>query len=476
MTARTPLLRGLLTLTVALTVVLSIVVADTALAKDDKTKPTPPPTKQTGVIRAETYKKMEVAQKAYEAKDYKAGIEALDALKAGEAKLNDYERATLYNLYAATYYAQDKVPKAIESYILVLKQPNLPEGLRDGSLYALAQLYFITENYAKAIEVVKKWLSVVAEPSPEGYALLAQAYYQTQKYTEAEQALITSLKISKERGQSPKESALALLRAIYYERKDYAKAAKVLEILVAGHPDNGNYWQQLAGMRGLMDQQREQLKLMHAAYRAKLMRTETDLLNLARLYMVQDAPYPAVRLLTQGMRDKVIAVNADTLQLFAQALAMSKEYEQQIPVLQKLAEMTGEAKHYNFLGQAQLELGRWNEATASFRSALTAKNLDDPASIRMQLGTALYNAGKFNEARTTFIAASQSEKYATPANNWVKFVSNEIERRNAVRGGSASDTEEEPAESAPAPAAQAPEQQGEAQRPMSGREAESAIS
>lgn len=403
-----------------------------AIAKEKKEKPVPPPTKQTQVIRAETYKGMEVAQKAYEAKDYAGAVVALDALKAKEAKFNDYERATLYNLYAAVYYAQDNVPKAIEAYITVLKQPNLNDALRDGSLYALAQLYFISEQYPKAIAVVKKWLAASANPSPEGYALLAQANYQIQKYAEAEQALVQSLRISKERGVAPKESALSLLRAIYYERKEYAKAAKVLEILVTQYPGKAAYWQQLAGMRGLLDQQRDQTTLMHAAYRGKLLTTESDLLNLARLYMVQDAPYAAVRLLTQGMRDKAIKPSTQNLELYAQALAMSREYEKQVPVLKKLAELSGEAKHHIYLGQAYNELGQWTEAVAAFRSALKAKNMDKTADVQMQLGTALFNANRYAEARQAFVAAQQSPTLAQQAGQWVKFVDQEIERRKAV--------------------------------------------
>jgi len=374
-----------------------------------------------------------VAQKAFEAKDYAAATTALDALRVTEGKLNDYERATLYNLYAAVYYAQDKIPKAIESYQTVLKQPNLPDGLRDGSLYAMAQLYFITEDYAKAIEVVKKWLSVVAEPSPEGWALLAQAYYQTQKFAEAEKALVTSLKISKERGQQPKEAALALLRAIYYERKEYAKAAKVLEMLVTMQPAKGTYWQQLAGMRGLTDQQRVQLNLLHAAYRAKLLTSEQDQLNLARLYMVSDAPFPAVRVLVQGFKNKSIKLNSENLQLFAQALAMAKEYEQQIPVLKRLADMTGEAKHFVFLGQAYNETGDWSSAAEAFRTALKAKNMDKPADVHMQLGTALFNTNQFAAAREHFAAALDAPAQAQAAGNWIKFVDQEIARREAVK-------------------------------------------
>lgn len=423
--------KSILNSILALVVACGIVAVD---AKDkDKGKPAPPPTKQTGVIRAEVYKKMEVAQKAFEAKDYKGSLAALDVLKVTEGKLNDYERATLYNLYAATFYALDNTHKAIEAYTSVLKQPNLPEGLRDSSLYAMAQLYFISEDYPRAIKVVNKWLSVVAEPSPEGYALLAQAYYQTQKYAEAEKALTTSLKISKERGQVPKESALALLRAIYYERKEYAKAAKVLEILVSNYPDKGTYWQQLAGMRGLMDQQRQQLNLMHVAYRGKLLTSESDMLNLARLYMVQDAPNAAVRLLTNGMKTRTIKASTENLQLFAQALALAKEYDKQIPVLKKLADMTGEAKHYSYLGQAYNETGDWKSAAVAFRTALKAKNLDKPADAHMQLGTALFNDNQFSEARSHFVAAAESPTLAQAAGNWIKFVDQEIQRREAVR-------------------------------------------
>lgn len=425
------LLRALL----VLTTVLAIGAGGHSFAKDkdNKGKPVPPPTKQTQVIRAETYKKMEVAQQAFEAKDYPAALKALDDLKAAEAKLNDYERATLYGLYAAVYYAQDKIPSAIGAYITVLKQPNLPEGLRDSSLYAMAQLYFISEDYPKTIAVVKRWLSVVPEPSPEGYALLAQAHYQTQQYAEAEKALVTSLGISKQRGQAPKEAALALLRAIYYERKEYAKAAKVLEYLVALQPAKGTYWQQLAGMRGLMDQQREQVRLMHAAYRARLLSSEGDLLNLARLYLVSEVPYPAVRLLAQGMKAGSIKVNADNLQLYAQALAMAREYKQQIPVLQKLAEMTVNPRHYIYLGQAYNETGDWSKAADAFRAALKRQSPEGRADIYMQLGTALFNDHQYTAARSQFAAAAESPKLADAAANWIKFVDQEIARREAVK-------------------------------------------
>ncbi len=396
----------------------------------EKDKPVKPPTKQTQTLRADTYKKLEVVQQAFDAKDYAGALAGLDALKATEAKLNDYERATLYNLYAAVYYAQDDTQKAIAAYGTVLQQPGLPEGLRDSTLFALAQLYFVIEQYDQAVTTLKQWFAVVPEPSADAYVLLAQAYYQQQKYAEAEAQIIQGLRIAKARQQQPKENWLALLRAVYYELGQYDRSAKVLEILIGLYPKE-SYYLQLSGMYGLLGNQKAQLATLHAAYQAGMVSKESELLNLARLYLVEEAPYPAVQLLTQGFKDQQLQVNEQNLMLYAQALSFAKEYERQVPVLSKLAQMTGQSRHYLYLGQAQSELGQWAAAAASFRGALDGKGVEDADSVRMQLGTALFNAGRLQEARRMFAAAAASEKYAEAAANWMKFVAAEIERQRA---------------------------------------------
>ncbi|MGB0218916.1 MAG: tetratricopeptide repeat protein [Sinimarinibacterium flocculans] len=419
----------------------------TSLSPAAQDKPTKPQTKQTQFISQAVFKDLEKAQQAIDAKDYPGAIAALDVVKAKGDKLNDYERATLYNLYAAVYYNQDDTPKAIASYIEVLKTPNLPEGLRDSTLFALAQMYFVTEDYPKAIQVLNRWFETVPEPSADAYVLLAQAHYQLSDFQKAEKALIDALKLAKAKQQAPKENWLALLRAVYYELGDYAKAAKVLEILVASYPSE-SYVLQLSGMYGLMGEQKKQLATLHAGYLGGMVTKKGDLLNLARLYLVEDVPYPAVQLLTKAFRDQVIEPEAETLQLYAQALALAQEREAQIPVLKRLAEMTGEARHYAFLGQAQAEAGNWQAAIDAFQSALKGKDLDDPDGIRMQLGTAQFNAGRLSDARRTFIAASESDKHGETAANWIKFVGAEIERKRAMV-----QMPDEPAP-APAPAAQ----------------------
>lgn len=415
-------------------VVLSLALAvGTGIAGEAKNKPVRPPSKQTQTLRADTYKKMEVVQTAFDNKDYPGAIRALDEINARADKLNDYERAMLWNYYAAVRYAQNDVKGAIAAYSMVLKQPNLPEGLRNNSLYSLAQMYFISEDYKKAVVVLNRYLTTVENPSPDAHVLLAQAHYQTSDFRGAEKSLLTALRMARANQQPPKENWLALLRAVYYEQKEYDKSVKVLEAL-AGRYIKDSYWLQLSGMYGLDDQQQRQLAALHAAYRNGMVTRAADLLNLARLYMVEGAPFSAVRLLTRSMRDKQLVLNVENLQLYAQALSLAKEYEQQVPVLKKLAEMSGEARHYVYLGQAQAELGHWGDAIDSYRAAFKQGGLEDPAAVQMQLGTALFNDGQLLDARESFMVARSSPKVGPTAANWVKFVTAEIEKRDALRG------------------------------------------
>lgn len=405
--------------------------APSVQAADDK-KTVKPQTKVTQTLSQATYKQMEVAQKAFEAKDYKGAEAALNVLKAKYEKLNDYEKATLWVQYAAIYRTTEDNRRAIEAYTNVLKQANLPDGLRDNSLFALAQTYFLLEDYPKSIKVLDKWFSVVADVQPDAYILYAQAYYQQQKYAEAKAPILKALTVAKARNQEPKENWLGLLRAVFFELKDYNSAVRVMELLVAQYPKD-TYFIQLSGLYGLQGNQRKQLNVMHAAYKGGFITNVGDVLNLARLYLAEEAPQQAVNLITARMKDKLIPLNAENLQLLAQALAIAKETERSIPVLVKLSSLTGESKHYNFLGQAYSQTGEWAKAAEAYSAALKGANVSNPGSLNMQLGTVLYNSGKLAEARQAFSQASGSESQTEAAANWVKFINTEIERNQALR-------------------------------------------
>lgn len=390
-----------------------------------------PPSKQTPVISRAVFKTMEAAQKQFESGDLDAALATLDRLRQRRDRLSAYEHATLLGIYASVYYEAGRTDDAIEAYRESLTIEGISPELRANNLYAMAQMLIADERFEAGIKALKRWFGLAPEIQPDAYILLAQAYYQTQAYDKAESPILHALRLAREKGRQPKENWLSLLRSVYYEQEQFERAAKALQVLVAMYPKE-SYFVQLSGMYGLLGRQADQLATLRAAYEAGLLTGESDLVNLARLYMAEQSPFPATEVLANGMESGRIEKTADNLQLLAQAQALARNYEAQIPVLEELTRLTGKAKHYNYLGQAHMELGHYGKAAEAFRAALDSASGEARGEAWMLLGNALYNQEKPEQALKAFRRAVGFEKKADDAENWIKFLESEIKRQDAL--------------------------------------------
>lgn len=402
-----------------------------AYAEEDK-EGRKPPTKVTEKISPQVFMVMGEAQKALEAKELGKAENLLNELLKKLDELNDYEKAQLYNFLAAVHYEQGNTEQTIKDYIAIVRLENPPDQIFHNSLFRLAQLYFVKEDYERSGKILDKWMSLqTGSIRPEAYMLKAQAYYQQDKYAEAEAPILSALREAKARNQAFRESWMALLRAVYYEQGKYPQAVKVLGELVARWP-KPNYYKQLAGMLGLMERQEGQLYFMHAAYIKGMLNNQSELLNLARLYMATDVPYPAIDVIEQGLENGTIEETASNLQLLAQAMSLAKDAEGQIPVLEKAARLSGEAKQYVYLGQAQVAVYDWDAAAESLRKALEIGGVERPGSVHMQIGTAYFNLKKYSRALQAFKEAAAYDEYRDQAQQWVKFIKGEVDREKAM--------------------------------------------
>lgn len=402
-------------------------------AKSDNQGGRKPPTKVTEKLSPKVYKQIEAAQLAMEAKDLATAEAAMLDLKSGFEKMNDYEKAQTWNFLAAIHYEQGKTEATIQDYIAIVKLENAPEQLKANSLFRLAQLFFVKEDYARSVKLLDRWMSMQSEGvRPEAHMLKAQAYYQMEQYAEAEAPILAALKEARKRQQPLSESWLGLLRAVYYETEQYKKAVRVLAEMIQRWPQP-SYYKQLSGMLGLLGQQKGQLYVMHAAFVAGMLESEFEIVNMARLYMAEDAPFPAVEVLQQALAEGDIKESAANLQLLAQAMALAKDSEGQIPVLQKAAQLSQNPQQYVYLGQAHMALYHWKEAAESLSRALEIGGLDRPGSVHMQVGTAYYNLKKFGKALQAFKEAGAYSDHASQAKQWQRFVQGEMKRAQAMQ-------------------------------------------
>lgn len=401
-----------------------------AAAAQDRAEQAEQRTRTTPAIREAVYRQLSAAQEAVEEDRFQDAIATLDKLSTDDS-LNSYERAQMWNIYGYVHLSRDDYRQAIDAYERLLAQDDLPQGLEENTRYSLAQLYFGIEDYAKSVTTLERWFEQTESPSANAYILLGNAYYAMGEYRRALEPVEAAFELARERGERIREHWWQLQRAIYYELGDLGRAAEILEFLVEEYPRK-EYWSQLAGIYGEMDQPERQARVLDVAYQQGLLTRGSELVNLAQLLMQQDIPYRASNVLQEGLDQGVIERNERHLRLLAQAYRMAKEDEAALEPLRAAAEISGEGDLYMQLAYAYSNLKRWQDAANAARRALAAGGLSRPDQAQMFRGTALYNADELEAAKEAFRAAAGDERSARQARQWIEYVDQEIERREQL--------------------------------------------
>jgi tetratricopeptide (TPR) repeat protein len=389
-------------------------------------------TRKTPALSNAVYEQLTEAQALSEAGDSSGALRILNDMRdARRNKLNSYELANLYNLYAFIYYQGERYKQAIQAYAKVLAQPNLPLAMETNTLYSLAQLYFVVENYPKAIQSLKQWFALAENPQPDVYVLLAQAYYQTQDYNLALSHVETAMRLAREKGKQPQENWYLLMRVLYYEKGDMKKVAWVLEQLVRGWPKK-EYLTQLSGIRGELRQERRQVVAMETAYVANMLSSEQELLNMAYLYLGTDTPYKAAQVLNKGLEQQQIAQTAKNYALLGNALRAAQELEQAIPAMERAAELADDGEPWAVLANIYLDMDNYSQAARAARTALNKGKLRRADHMRVALGMALFNLEQLDKARVQFELAAKDKRSRKIADDWINYLDSELLRRQSL--------------------------------------------
>ena len=158
-------------------------------------------------------------------------------------------------------------------------------------------------------------------------------------------------------------------------------ARAVKPVMIRLFPDRDDYWRQLSGIRMTLNQPAQALAVMELMMRSGRLTREPELIQLARLYLYQEIPYKAARLLEDAMKAGQIRKSADNRTLLATAWALARERDQAIRSYHLAAQASNRADVDFTLAQLYLEDERWTEATRALETAL-AKPGWTPATCR----------------------------------------------------------------------------------------------
>lgn len=372
--------------------------------------------------------------------NYKAAWPKLKQLVDRCDDCNDYEWAQLYQRAAVVQYNMDNIPGAIDYFKKVLsKSPHIPDTLEAQLTYQIAQLLTSEERYQDALDHFSKWEALCPAVVPDDYFYYrAQNYYLLNKKDEALREVAKSIKLAKDKGETPREGWYKLQMAINIDKEDYKSAEVVAEELAVKYTDT-RILSQLASIYGMNGKEKEQMALLDALYTAGVFDKENQYKNLAYLFLGAEAPYLASKVMKKGVDSKVVNRDAKNLEVWAVSLTQAQELKKALPIMEEAAQKMDNGKIYATLAAIYLDSEKYEEAVSSARKALSKGGLRSQGEVQMYIGSAYLSMKKYDESIRALQEAVKDEKYKTHAQNLIKYVQNEKRReeglRNANLGG-----------------------------------------
>ena len=404
-------------------------IVSTATAQDAPKKERE--TRKTPALRNNIYEKLAEAQTFAEAKQY-AEAEAVlnDMLDATskKSKLNRYELANVYNTYAYLRYAVEDYNGALNYYQKVIDQrPEIPLALEINTLYTVAQLYFLQENWRKGIETLNKWMAVTDTPSTNAYVLLANGYFQLKDYDKSLANIQIAIDREEAAGKVPKEQWYNLARFIHFDRDNFREALDILEILIMYYPKK-QYWVQASHLYGEEKDEARQLALLEATYEQNLLDRSQDIVLISQLYLQAEVPFPAARAMEKGLADDIVEKDSKNYELAGVAWRQAQEVTKSLPMLEAAASKAEKGELYARLGNVYLDVDRNKEAVEALKRGLDKGGVKRPDQARLALGMAYFNLGEFNAARRAFREARKDKRARSYADQWLKYITSEEKR------------------------------------------------
>ena len=277
------------------------------------------------------------------------------------AENNPYAKALLLQHLANKSLYEKDYKKAASQLEEALAQESLSEYAAETMRYQLAQLHMAGEQYQKVIDVLapritayeKDAKSAVVKPGSESYLALGAAYAGLKDYKNAAPYIKKAIASEK----NPPREWKQLLLALYTNAGDYKNAAGELEAMVRDAPKDKVAWMQLSTLYLKAKQKDKALSTLRLAHRLGMLKSEKELLHLAKLFMNAGVPFTAGSLLEEWLDKGLLDRKTIHLELLAAAWTAAQEQDKAIKVLRELHGKQGKPELLTQIGQLQMWQG-----------------------------------------------------------------------------------------------------------------------
>jgi len=378
-------------------------------------------TKKTQALSPKVGNKLLELQELAQAQQCPSAISQAQGM-LGWKNITSYEKVQIYNFLGYCHYSTENLVASTQAYENVLAQGSeVPLGIQQSILQTIASIYLQQENYTKGLSAVNRLMAIVPNPTADLWVLKGQAHYQAGQYGQVIKPIARAIDMFKAQGKSPKENWLLMSRHASYEQGDYKAMSDFIRELIRYYPKD-SYISQLAGAYSQAGDNRKFLVLTEILYEGGYKTDAGTIKNLSQLYLMEDAPYKAAKLLDKEMKAGRVPNDLANKKLLATSWFQARDDDRAIPVLKSAADQSGDGEMFIRLGQAYMNVGKWQECIPSIQSAINNGVKNRQAAYTM-LGLCNLELKQLTAAKSAFQQAGGRQSRA-----YINYIEKEVER------------------------------------------------
>ncbi|PCI62561.1 MAG: hypothetical protein COB37_06620 [Kordiimonadales bacterium] len=325
------------------------------------------------------------------------------------SRLNDYERAVIWQIRANIAFTENDTPATIAAYEQMLTyRQSIPVAQELQVLYYLAQLHYSADNTETALAYISEW-----EPRSQNtvdvqhLSFIATLHYVQGNHEEAITYIDRTITQASDTAEI-KENWYNIKLASHWELRNIPAVRDTLETMVIHWP-KPNYWTQLAGAYQELGDDEASYSLVEASYLMGYLDDKPEqLINMAQIQLAREAPIKCTWVFDRAFRNGRIEKDTKTLKSLGQCYLAAAEYSKAVSPLTAAAQASMDPDLWFQVGQITSSLDLPLEAVSAYENAIELYKTQPAKKAKRNLFRTLLAKGRVLIEEQDFVNASHA--------------------------------------------------------------------
>jgi tetratricopeptide (TPR) repeat protein len=375
----------------------------------------------------QVFRAFEEALELIEREQYAQALSRVNT--ALQRNIEPFERALLLRLLAQIESMRDNYQAAIQAL-----QGAIATGALEGqelldTRYALGMMLVAVERYRDALNHLLYFVNNAENPNDMAFYAVAIAYNGLEDWNN----VVVWARRSIDRASEPREGPHSLLAIAYINLNRWSDAVPLLRRMVQLWPNRKSYWSQLSAGYNETGRDREAFGVNIVMYEQGMLDSSREIEGLTDLYMHYGVPYKAATILEKELAAGRVASTGRNWERLGDAWSMAREPRKARQAYIRAASMKDDGDLDFRIGSTYVEEEQWREAERYLQRALSKGGLgNNTGHAWLLLGHTRMSMGNRSGAQTAFNRAMDFSNSRNDAEQWLTFISAQVEAEQAA--------------------------------------------